>query len=253
MKRRLLSSTAALTALLMSVPVLAADQERRAPHREGNSRSAHAQSAPRVEGRASERSAPRSAMAPQVVRPEVVRPEVARPNVVRPGVVAPAPYVAHPYVARPYVARPYYAPRSHYAPYPYYARPYYTGPYGFRPHFTIGFGIYVGYPIPYTYAYPYPVPVYGYAAPSAPVIVGPNSTQYGGVALEITPGDATVYVDGGYAGLVHDFDGTERTLTLTTGHHRVEISAPGFEPMMFEVDTVPGQIIPYRGDLQPIR
>ncbi len=129
----------------------------------------------------------------------------------------------------------------------------YTGPYVFRPHFSVGFGIYAGYPVPYAYAYPYSVPVYGYGAPSSTVIVGSNSTRYGGVALEITPGEASVYVDGGYAGLVRDFDGTQRTLTLATGRHRIEISAPGFEPMTLDVDTVPGQIVPYRGDLQPLR
>ncbi|HEX7139966.1 MAG TPA: PEGA domain-containing protein [Vicinamibacterales bacterium] len=264
MKRTLLNSTAVLTALLTTAPAFAADQARRGPHSETAARSAHAQSAPRVaEGRAVPRG---QAVAPVQVAPNLVRPAVVAP--VRPAVVAPGvrPTVVapvRPYVAQPYVARPYYAPRAYYAPYPYYARPYYarpyyarpyySGPYVFRPHFSIGFGIWAGYPIPYAYAYPYPVPVYGYGAPAAAVSVGPSSTQYGGVALEITPGDATVYVDGGYAGLVRDFDGTKQTLTLGPGHHRVEISAPGFETMTFDVDTVPGQIVPYRGDLQPLR
>src|SRR5205085_1377051 len=104
----------------------------------------------------------------------------------------------------------------------------------------------LGYPVPYAYGYPYPVPVYGYSAPPAPVIVGPNSTQYGGVSLEISPSDATVYVGGGYAGVVRDFDGSEHTLTLANGRHRVEISAPGYEPMTIDVDVVPGQIVPYQ-------
>jgi len=254
MKRRLLNSTAVLTALL-AVPAFATAQERRGPHADAGSRGAQVHSAPHAENHAVPRAVPRTAP-PSTVAPRanVVRPEVVRPNVARPAVVAPVhPYVARPYAVHPYVARPYYAPRAYYAPYPYYARPYYTGPYAFHPHFSIGFGIWAGYPVPYAYAYPYPVPVYGYGAPSASVAVGPNSTQYGGVALEITPADATVYVDGGYAGLVRDFDGTKQTLTLAAGHHRVEINAPGFEPMSFDVDTVAGQIVPYRGDLQPIR
>jgi hypothetical protein len=264
MKRRLLNSTAILTALLTTAPALAADQGRRAQHSEGAARS-QAQSAPRVENHAVERAVPRTA-APVTVAPraEAVRPEVVRPNVTRPAVVAPVrpavvapvrPAVvapARPYVATPYVTHPYYPHGAYYAPY-YYARPYYTGPYVYRPHFSISFGIWAGYPVPYAYAYPYPVPVYGYGAPSAEVAVGPNSTQYGGAALEITPAEATVYVDGGYAGLVRDFDGTKQTLTLAAGHHRIEISAPGYETMSFEFDTVPGQIVPYRGDLQPLR
>jgi hypothetical protein len=255
MKRTLLKSTAVLTVIL-TVPAVATAQERRGPHGDNGSRgSAQDHSAPRNEnravGRAVPRTAPPAAVAP---RAEVVRPEVVRPNVTGPAVVAPAhPNVAHPYATRPYVVHPYYAPRPYYAPYHYYVRPYYTGPYVYRPHFSIGFGIWAGYPVPYAYAYPYPVPVYGYGAPAAAVAVGPNSTQYGGVALEITPGDASVYVDGGYAGLVRDFDGTKQTLTLGAGHHRIEINAPGFEPMSFDVDTVPGQIVPYRGDLQPIQ
>jgi len=261
MKRRLLSSTAVLTAVL-AVPAFATAQERRGPHSDPASRGAQVHAAPPAENHATARAVPRTAPPANVApRVEAARPDAVRPNVARPAVVAPAgratvvapvhPYAARPYVVHPYVARPYYAPRAYYAPYPYYTRPYYTGPYAFHPHFSIGFGIWAGYPVPYAYAYPYPVPVYGYGAPAAAVTVGPSSTQYGGVALEMTPGDATVYVDGGYAGLVRDFDGTKQTLTLNAGHHRVEISAPGFEPMTFEVDTVPGQIVPYRGDLQP--
>jgi hypothetical protein len=136
---------------------------------------------------------------------------------------------------------------------PYYSRPYVVRPYAFRPRLRIGLGLFVGYPVPYAYAYPYPVPVYGYAAPASPVVVGPGTTAYGGVSLEITPGDASVYVDGGYAGLVQDFDGTRQTLTLVNGRHKIEISAPGYEPMTFDVDVQPGEIIPYRGDLELIR
>jgi PEGA domain len=145
---------------------------------------------------------------------------------------------------RPYYSRPYYSR-------PYYAAPYYARPYVFRPRLRLGLGILVGYPVPYAYAYPYPVPVYGYYAPPAPVIVGPSSTQYGGVSLEISPSDASVYVDGGYAGFVRDFDGTRETLTLAVGRHRIEIAAPGYEPMSFDVDVLPGQIVPYQGSLQP--
>jgi len=95
------------------------------------------------------------------------------------------------------------------------------------------------------------VPVYGYGAPSGPIVVGPSSTQYGGVALEISPPDATVYVDGNYAGFVHDFDGREHTLTLVAGRHHIEISAPGFQTMVLDPDVYPGQVVPYQGSLQP--
>ena len=98
-----------------------------------------------------------------------------------------------------------------------------------------------------------PVPVYGYAAPVAPVVVGPGSRLYGGVSLEISPSDAAVYVDGVYAGTVADFDGTDRPLTLTAGPHRVELDAPGYNRMVIDVNAVAGEVIPYRGDMEPWR
>ena len=141
-----------------------------------------------------------------------------------------------------------YSPR--YSPRVYAPRSYYR-PYVFRPRFSIGFGIFAGHPVPYTYSYPYPIAVYGYRAPRAPVIVGPGSPVYGAVALEITPIDAEVYVDGSYAGYVGDFDGSRQPLTLTAGTHRVEVQAPGYAPLVIDVMVQPGQVIPYRGDLQP--
>ena len=166
-----------------------------------------------------------------------MRPYVARPYAVR-------PYVVRPYIARPYVTPRYYRP--------YVVAPFYSTPYLFRPHFNIGFGISLGYPVPY-YAYPYSVPVYGYAAPPAPVVVGPGSNQYGGVSPEISPSIAAVYVDGAYAGVVRDFDGTRQPLTLVSGRHHIEIDAPGFAQWAFDVDIVPGQVLPYRGDLERLQ
>ena len=107
--------------------------------------------------------------------------------------------------------------------------------------------------MPYVYSYSYPVPVYGYGAPSAPVYVGPNSTIYGGVTLEMTPSEAEVFVDGQSVGLVRDFDGSTAPLNLTAGQHHIEVSAPGFAPLAMDVNVTPGQLVPYRGDLQPLR
>jgi PEGA domain-containing protein len=132
----------------------------------------------------------------------------------------------------------------------YYGHTYYR-PYLFRPHVSIGFNIFSGYPVPYSYSYPAPIFVYGYRAPRAPVYVEPGSALYGGVALEIGPYDADVFVDGSYAGHVEDFDGTVQPLTLVAGTHRIEVQAPGYAPLVFDVTVQPGQVIPYRGDLRP--
>lgn len=234
MKSTGLAITAALTVLAMAPASASADDRRGSREQRTRAENRRADNN-HDQGRAAPRAVPRS---------EAPRPSYnARDNRVydhrggRPVVVAPR--VVRPYVVRPYGVRPYVV------------SPYYARPYVFRPRTRLNFGIYLGYPVPYSYAVPYPVPVYGYGAPVGPVVVGPNSTQYGGVSLEINPPDASVYVDGAYAGLVRDFDGTRQTLTLANGRHRIEIDAQGFEPWTFDVDIVPGQIVPYRGDLQP--
>lgn len=150
------------------------------------------------------------------------------------------------------VPRGRYAPRyePRYSTRGYGSRSYYR-PYVFRPRFSIGFGIFAGYPVPYSYSYPYPIGVYGYGAPRSRVMITPGSSYYGGVALEITPYDADVFVDGQYAGRVEDFDGTTQPLTLTAGTHRIEVQAQGYEPLAVDVGVQAGQVIPYRGDLRP--
>jgi hypothetical protein len=150
---------------------------------------------------------------------------------------------------RPVIIAPrYYGSRGYYsAPYRGYR------PYSFRPRTRLNFGIYLGYPEPYVYSYAYPVPVYGYGRPSAPIMIGPNSPYYGGVSLEISPSDGEVFVDGTYAGYVEDFDGTQQPLTLTAGSHRIEIRAPGYETLVLDVNVNPGEIVPYRGDMQAYR
>ena len=148
------------------------------------------------------------------------------------------------YESRPYTYAPRYSPRV-YAPRSYYR------PYTFRPRFSIGFGIFSGYPVPYSYSYPYPIDVYGYGAPRSRVMMTPGSAYYGGVSLEITPYDAEVFVDGEYAGRVEDFDGTTQPLTLTAGTHRIEVQAQGYAPLVVDVGIQGGQVIPYRGELRP--
>jgi len=212
---------------------------------------------PRVEPRAEQRPQPqREAIAP---RGDVRSGAAAPRGEVRNGVGVAVPRVAPRY---DYHDGRYNSRYGHYDNHYYYNGRYYSGPwrgwygyapfrpYYFRPHFSLGFGIYLGYPVPY-YAYPYPVPVYGYGAPYGEVNVGPNTTAYGGVALQITPSDAAVYVDGNYAGVVADFDGTRQPLTLVPGAHHIEIVQNGFEPWAFDVTVQAGMVVPYQGSLRP--
>jgi hypothetical protein len=142
----------------------------------------------------------------------------------------------------------------------YYPRPYYA----FRPRVSVGFGLWVGFPVAYpaygyittTYGYPgypYPSPYVSYPPYGhGSVAVAPGPGAYGGVSFEIGPADASVYVDGAYIGPVTAFTPSTQPLTLAPGPHRIEVQAPGYQPIVFDVTIVPGEVIPYRGALVPV-
>jgi hypothetical protein len=165
--------------------------------------------------------------------------------------------------------------------YPYWAfpNPYvYGDPYGYYDYGYPGYG-YPGYGNPgYGYAAPgyggYPAPnrAYGTAAsPTDPntVTASPGATatdpnavtaqpgagapaqgQYGGLSFQVTPANAAVLVDGVYVGTAGQFTATTQPLTLTPGRHHVEMRAEGYQPMTFDANVAPGQVLPYQGALQ---
>jgi hypothetical protein len=261
-------------ATLAATPVFAGQHEHGRDH--GRSEGQAVQRGNTGRSVAPRAEAPRQAAAPRV---EAVPPRVQsvapheqavapRMQTVAPRVQAVAPPVqtrgsvvvghAVPRAVAPpaygYAPRAYgYAPRAYgYGPRVY--GPVYYGyrPYAFYPRSRVSFGIYLGFGVPYAYAWSYPVPVYGYGAPAAPVYITPGSTVYGGLALQITPEDADVVVDGQFVGQVHDFDGQSAPLNLTAGRHHVELNARGYQQLAFDVDVQPGQLVPYRGDMQPL-
>ena len=92
-----------------------------------------------------------------------------------------------------------------------------------------------------------PVPAYGY-----PAYTVPPGVAYGGISFAgLTPYDAAVFVDGTYVGTASMFDGRSQPLTLAAGRHRIELQAQGYAPIAFDVNVVPGQVIPYQGGLPP--
>ena len=146
-------------------------------------------------------------------------------------------YNAYPY--RPY--RYGYPAYGYYAPRPYvpaYYPPHYYGPGG---HFSVYFGWGNGY----LYGAPWTGPVYGYAAPA----VSGRQVYYGDVRLIVQPRNAEVYVDGYYAGIVDDFDGTFQRLTIEAGPHHIELSAQGAEPRFFDVYVDPSRAVDIHADL----
>ena len=152
------------------------------------------------------------------------RPEARRPRVI----VRPPAVVVRP----PSVYSNYYG-------YPYYGYPR-RGPLYGSGALSLGFG----YRDPHGW-YPYASPYAGYGYYTRPL----GSFDTGELRLEMSPRDAQVYVDGYYAGTVDDFDGAFQSLTLESGPHQIDIVAPGYETMTFDVRISPGQKITYRSDL----
>ncbi len=72
---------------------------------------------------------------------------------------------------------------------------------------------------------------------------------YGGMSFLLQPDYAEVYIDGEFVGNARDFGG--QPVPVAAGYHRIELFAPGFEPTAFDINVLPGQVIPYRGSLYP--
>jgi hypothetical protein len=75
----------------------------------------------------------------------------------------------------------------------------------------------------------------------------------GRLRLQVKPRDAEVYIDGYYAGVVDDFDGRFQGANLEAGGYAIEVRAPGFEPLQFDIRVTPGRTTTYRGELLPQR
>ena len=114
---------------------------------------------------------------------------------------------------------------------------------GFSGYYGSGYG----YGATYGYGAGYP----GYAA--YPGYAGYPGYDVGKLRLQMQPRDAEVYIDGAFSGVVDDFDGRLQGLTLETGGYGVEVVAPGFEPLKFDIRITPGRTTTYRGELLPQR
>jgi hypothetical protein len=194
---------------------------------------------------------PRAPVAVPRAEVTVPRAGVAVPRgSIAPRAERPVPYAPHyePRYQPRYQPRytPHYEPR-YYGAYRYAYRPFARAYYSFRPRFHLGFGLWIGYPIAYPVyvdSYPYPYASFSYPATGAYADVG-------GLSFDLTPADAAVYIDDQYVGIVADFSPTRMPLSLAPGRHEVEIRAPGFMTMSFDVDIRPGEVIPYQGAMQP--
>jgi hypothetical protein len=73
----------------------------------------------------------------------------------------------------------------------------------------------------------------------------------GSLRIQVEPKNAQVYVDGYYAGIVDDFDGHFQRLDLSPRPHHVEIRAPGYQPLVFDVVIQSHHKTDYGGRLLP--
>jgi hypothetical protein len=139
----------------------------------------------------------------------------------------------------------YVAPRN-YNNYYYNPRRYY--PYGYG-----AFGLGYFYYDPYTW---YPPSAYsGYSSGGYydPFYGDSFFHDIGELRLSISPRNADVYVDGYFSGRVDDYDGSFQALKLDAGPHHIQVVAPGFAPLDFDVRIEPGRKITYRGALPRYR
>jgi hypothetical protein len=121
-------------------------------------------------------------------------------------------------------------------------RPYY---YSYRPGFSLGFT----YGRPYYGYAPYSYGSYAYPAPPAGYLSAIPGRAYGGVRIEDAPRDPQVFADGYYMGTVDDFDGAFQHMNLESGPHRIEIRLPDYEPIVFDVNVVPGETVTYHAEM----
>ena len=164
----------------------------------------------------------------------------------------PRSYASRNVVVSPYYGRRYYHGSSgfgyyYYNPWSWYAGygwPGYYAGYGWPGYYgSLGYYGSVGVYGPYGGAY------YGGGYGGYGAYGGPYGYSIGGVRLRVNPKDAEVYVDGYYAGIVDDFDGTWQQLRLDDGAYRIEIRKPGLATLTFDVQIQPGRTITYRGDM----
>ena len=85
----------------------------------------------------------------------------------------------------------------------------------------------------------------GPSAPPAPPAPGappqPPSSSWGFLKADVTPGDATLYIDGRAVGSANQFVGPDQYAALSPGLHRVEVRKSGFKPARVVVEIAASQ------------
>jgi hypothetical protein len=113
-----------------------------------------------------------------------------------------------------------------------------------------GGGFHSGFYNPYYFGvgqwYPHPYPVFGYPPGFYP---GDGAVA---LRLQVTPRDASVYVDGYAAGVVDDYDGVFQRLRLVPGPHEIVIYHPSHRTLRQNIYYNPGSTHTIRHTLEPL-
>ncbi|HUK33102.1 MAG TPA: PEGA domain-containing protein [Vicinamibacterales bacterium] len=75
------------------------------------------------------------------------------------------------------------------------------------------------------------------------------SASPGDVKFDVTPNTAEIDLDGFYAGIVNDFNGSQH-LQVAAGRHHVSLKAPGYETIDVELSIASDQTITYRATMK---
>jgi hypothetical protein len=78
-----------------------------------------------------------------------------------------------------------------------------------------------------------------------------NANLTGEVKLKVTPDRAAVFVDGNYAGYVHQFGGVKRAMLIAPGKHRIKIALPGYRDFETEITVRANQKVTVKTELVP--
>ena len=112
---------------------------------------------------------------------------------------------------------------------------------------------YYGYPyvVPFGFAPYFPSAIELEPAPAqAPAAPASDEPPLGFLQLRVQPRTADVYVDGSLAGTVDDFGG-RGARQLPAGPRRVEIVAPGYETLTFDVRVPENDTVTFTRELDP--
>ena len=75
------------------------------------------------------------------------------------------------------------------------------------------------------------------------------SSVTGEVKLQVNPDRAAVFVDGNYAGYVHQFGGVKRAMLIAPGKHHIKIELPGYRDFETEITVIANQKVTVKTDL----